>query len=61
MRTCWNCKSFISCLHAGQVHVVDDMGLSCEWYEREDQIPKEEIKVIDGIIYRRIIDEEGDG
>lgn len=40
---------------------MDDIGLSCEWYEREDKIPKEEIKVIDGIIYRRIIDEEGDG
>ena len=40
MKTCWNCKSFISCLHhTGQVHVVDDMGLSCEWYEREDQLP----------------------
>lgn len=61
MIKCWYCKNFISCLHAGQVHVLDDMGLSCEWYEREDQIPKEEIKVIDGIIYRRIIDEEGDG
>lgn len=61
MIKCWNCKNFISCLRAGQVHVLDDMGLSCEWYEREDQIPKEEIKVIDGVIYRRIIDEEGDG
>ena len=41
--------------------MLDDMGLSCKWYEREDQIPKEEIKVIDGICYRRIIDDEGDG
>lgn len=61
MRTCWSCKGFISCLRTGQVHVVDDMGLSCDFYEREDQTPKVEIKVIDGIVYRRIIDEEGDG
>lgn len=61
---CWDCKNVISCLHAGQVNVRDDMGLSCEKYEREDRIPKvvlEEIKVIDGIVYRRIIGEEGDG
>ena len=60
MRTCWNCKSFIECLDSGQVSVLLDT-FSCERYKREDQIPKEEIKVIDGIVYRRIIDEEGDG
>ena len=60
LRTCWNCKSFISCLHTGKVH-VDNMGLSCEWYEREDQLQMEEIKVIDGVIYRRIIEADKDG
>lgn len=61
LRTCWNCKSFISCLHAGEVHTVDNMGLVCEWYEREDQLPMEEIKVIDGVVYRRIIEVDKDG
>lgn len=61
MIKCWYCKNFISCLHAGQVHVLDDIGLSCDFYEREDRLPKVEIKVIDGICYRRFIDDEGDG
>lgn len=33
-------------------------GLSCDFCERKDRLPKVEMKVIDGIVYRRIIDEE---
>ena len=60
MLECYNCKSFLSCLHNGQIHINDDIGLQCDFYEKasKNEIGKEQ--VIDGIVYCRMISEGAD-
>ena len=58
MDECYNCKSLMSCLHSGHVHLNDNMGLRCDFYEKEDESKMRKVVIIDGIVYKRIIDME---
>ena len=60
MLECYNCKSFLSCLHNGQIHINDDMGLQCDFYEKSGKNEMGKEHVIDGIIYRRVTGEGDD-
>lgn len=58
MNECYNCKSLMSCLHNGQIHVNDNMGFPCDFYEKADEEEMRRSIMIDGIVYKKIIDME---